>query len=193
MSDLDILLKVQKATGKSLAVRDRNLPIIGVGANATIGEMGWSLLVVPRENPMGRPINRRKSSVSIERVERDWHALHCHVSHPCAVAHCMDTGTVIELFLWTIVIVLGGFIVHRVRKIGPFKPTVMDLPPQTTQKAPLRDFSADELLHYTGADSSKPIYFSVKVRCSPDGVEVPLVCFAKPASCLLCAWIALLN
>lgn len=76
----------------------------------------------------------------------------------------MDTGVAIELLLWTIVVVLGGFVIHRVRTIGPFKPTVMDIPAQSTQKAPLRDFTADELKDYTGADASKPILFSVKVR-----------------------------
>jgi hypothetical protein len=80
----------------------------------------------------------------------------------------MDTGTAIELALWTIVVVLGGFIINRVRQIGPFRPTVMDIPPQPKKVIELKDYTPSELKEFDGSDTTKPILFSVKVcggRC----------------------------
>lgn len=75
----------------------------------------------------------------------------------------MDAGTAIELVLWTIVAILGGFIVYRVKKIGPFKPTIMELPPQPKKAVEMRDFTPAELKEFDGSDASKPILFSVQV------------------------------
>jgi hypothetical protein len=76
----------------------------------------------------------------------------------------MDTGSIIEASLWTIVALLGGFIIYRVRQIGKFTPHVMEVPPQPKKVVELRDYTPSELKEYTGADPSKPILFSVKVR-----------------------------
>lgn len=78
----------------------------------------------------------------------------------------MDTGTTIELFLWTVVAILGGFIVYRIKKIGRLTPTVMEIPPQSAPQVTLRDFTPAELQEHTGSDANKPILFSVKVRTS---------------------------
>ena len=68
----------------------------------------------------------------------------------------MDTGSLIELALWSFVALLGGYIIYRIRQIGSLKPTVM--------KVELRDFTPAELASYDGSDASKPILLSVKVR-----------------------------
>ena len=76
----------------------------------------------------------------------------------------MDAGTTIELILWTIVVILGGCIVYRIKKIGRLTPTVMEIPPQTAPQVTVRDFTPAELKEHTGSDADKPILFSVKVR-----------------------------
>ena len=85
------------------------------------------------------------------------------VSLPATVGRCMDTGTVIELFLWTVVAILGSFIYYRIKKIGRLTPTRMEIPPQAAPKITVRDYTPAELQEHTGADASKPILFSVKV------------------------------
>lgn len=85
-------------------------------------------------------------------------------SLPSQVGCCMDTGTLIEIFLWTVVAVLGGFIYFRIKKIGPLKPTVMEIPPQPKPEVVLRDFTPAELKEHTGASPDKPVLLAVKVR-----------------------------
>lgn len=81
----------------------------------------------------------------------------------------MDTGSLVEAALWTVVVLLGGYIVYRVYQIGAVKPTIMSVPtqPQEPKKVvELRDYTAAELATYNGVDASKPILLSVKVCIS---------------------------